>query len=114
VFKLDVEGYELQVLRGAARVLEQTEIVYCELSTENCHRFGSDPTEVEQLLVDAGFVFVKSDSTGGSEIVSKPYFANLAYEQLPPTGYNLVAVRPELAHKLVEALSSAAWVQWSA
>jgi len=113
LLKLDVEGYELQVLRGAARVLEDTEIVYCELSVGNCRRFGYEPSAVEQLLANAGFVFIRSGEGGGPTVVSEPYFASLSADQLPATGYNLVAVRPRVAGDLVELLSGAGWTHAS-
>jgi FkbM family methyltransferase len=109
LLKLDVEGYELQVLRGAHRLLAQTEVVYCELSVGNCRRFGYAPQEVEKLLADSGFVFIKTDARGGYEVTSKPYFAALTQSELPATGYNLVAVRPRVADPVVYALSSAGW-----
>jgi FkbM family methyltransferase len=109
LLKLDVEGYELQVLRGAQRVLNSTSIVYCELSTGNCRRYGYDPGEVEQLLADAGFVFVRTDAARQLTVTPDPHFSDLESHQLPATGYNLVAVRPSIARELVERLSAEGW-----
>jgi FkbM family methyltransferase len=109
LLKLDVEGYELQVLRGAERVLQSTTIVYCELSAGNCRRYGYEPIEVEQLLAGAGFVFVRTDAARKLTVTADPYYADLESDQLPATGYNLVAVRPDVANELVELLSAAGW-----
>lgn len=109
LLKVDVEGCELPVLRGAGALLEDTQIVYCELSTGNCRRFGYEPEEVERLLLEKGFYFIRSDEPGHPRITSRPYFASLAFENLPATGYNLVAVRPEVADEVLETLSAAGW-----
>jgi hypothetical protein len=106
LLKLDVEGYELPVLQGAAHTLEQTQIVYCELSTGNCRRFGYQPQEVEQLLVAKGFVFIQTGPAGEAVVTPDPYFASLPAESLPATGYNLVAVRPEVAEELLGMLAA--------
>ena len=106
MLKLDVEGYELPVLRGALRTLRQTDIVYCELSTGNCRRFGYQPQEVEQLLVGQGFVFIRTGAGGEAAVTASPYFASLPTESLPATGYNLVAVRPGVAQEVLQMLAA--------
>lgn len=106
LLKLDVEGYELPVLQGALRTLRQTDIVYCELSTGNCRRFGYQPQEVEQLLVGQGFVFIRTGAGGEAAVTASPYFASLPTESLPATGYNLVAVRPGVAQEVLQMLAA--------
>ncbi|MGB5695999.1 MAG: FkbM family methyltransferase [Polyangiales bacterium] len=110
LLKLDVEGYELPVLQGATAVLDHTEIVYCELSTGNCRRFGYAPREVEQLLLGKGFVFVRTGDAGKPAIVTSEYFSSLPDESLPATGYNLVAVRPSVAQEVLQMLSAEGWI----
>ena len=92
LLKIDVEGYELFVLRGAKQLLERTDIVYCELSTRNSARFGYLPSDAEQLLIEAGFVLVKQVEKGWA-LASDGLFKTLADSDLPATGYNLVAVK---------------------
>jgi FkbM family methyltransferase len=104
LLKLDVEGYELDVLRGATRVLAATRVVYCELSATNCARFGHAPRDVEELLAASGFVFVRRTGERWT-IAREPVFATLAADELPATGYNLVAVKPEHADVIVERLA---------
>jgi FkbM family methyltransferase len=106
LLKLDVEGYELPVLQGALRTLRETDIVYCELSTGNCRRFGYQPQEVEQLLVGQGFVFIRTGAGGEATVTASPYFASLPTESLPATGYNLVAVRPGVAQEVLQMLAA--------
>jgi FkbM family methyltransferase len=110
LLKVDVEGCELPVLQGAATLLVRTDIVYCELSTANCRRFGYEPEQVEQVLLEKGFVFIRADAQGRSQVTSHPYFASLAFEDLPATGYNLVAVRPGVADEVLKMLSAAGWL----
>lgn len=111
LLKIDVEGCELPVLQGAAAVLEETELVYCELSTGNCRRFGYEPVEVEQLLLQNGFVFVRADDRGQPVLTDHPYFSSLFFETLPATGYNLVAVRPQVSAEVLQTLSAEGWFE---
>lgn len=111
LLKLDVEGYELPVLRGAKRALEQTDIVYCELSPSNCERFGYEPLQVEQLLLDGGFVFIRTDTASEAAVTNRPYFSEMDAESLPATGYNLIAVRPAIAQEVLDALSEEGWLR---
>ncbi|MGB5812111.1 MAG: FkbM family methyltransferase [Polyangiales bacterium] len=109
LLKLDVEGYELPVLRGATDTLTQTDVVYCELSASNCARFEYAPEEVETLLLEAGFVFLRW--TNGFPVISDAaYFSSLPTEQIPATGYNLVAVRPSVTDEVIGRLRDARWV----
>ncbi len=109
LLKIDVEGYELPVLQGAARTLKQTDVVYCELSASNCARFGYKPSAVEELLLGAGFVFVRWVARK-PEISEVPYFASLAEADIPATGYNVVAVRPHVADEVLSRLAKSNWV----
>jgi len=90
LLKLDVEGYELQVLKGAARTLAITSVVYCELSEPNSARFGYHPREVEDLLLSHGFVFARADGAAWNIVRHRLYET---VEHMPRTGFNLVAVR---------------------
>ena len=109
LLKIDVEGSELPVLEGAAEVLAETDIVYCELSTGNCRRFGYEPQQVEQLLLEAGFVFIRRDDEGRPQVTKRAYFASLPTDALPATGYNLVAVRPGVSQEVLEMLGARGW-----
>lgn len=55
LLKLDVQGFELEVLRGAARVLSETEVVVCEVSFHPFQEGIPLAHEVVAALVDAGF-----------------------------------------------------------
>jgi FkbM family methyltransferase len=59
--KIDVEGHELAVLRGAERLLRggQVEYVLLELSSAVLERGGRSSGELIDLLTGAGFEFVR-------------------------------------------------------
>lgn len=96
LLKLDVEGFELAVLRGATHTLERTAIVYCELSDSNAARFGYEPRDAEQLLLDAGFVLAHQDEPGRYRLSTNTLFDHLAPAARPRTGYNVVAVKRQM------------------
>lgn len=53
--KIDVEGYELPALRGAARILERTDYVIFEAFAPNCIRYGYTLHELFNWLEARGF-----------------------------------------------------------
>lgn len=105
VLKLDVEGYEVGVLKGALATLARTDLVYCELSSSNLERFGGAPRDVEDLLLGQGFLLahrVGDEWRLGAQRV----FDRLSEGELPSTGYNLIACKPtfvpEFEHRIRE------------
>ena len=63
LLKIDVEGSELNVLKGASDVLARSACVNCELIDEHCRRYGHAMGDVIALLQRAGFItFVISES----------------------------------------------------
>jgi FkbM family methyltransferase len=82
LLKIDVEGYELFVLRGAATLLAGTECVYFECSEKGYARYGYGVSDVLSLLDREGFTVWEKGGAGLSPFVS-------------PRGdhQNLVAVR---------------------
>ncbi|MDA1008102.1 MAG: FkbM family methyltransferase [Planctomycetota bacterium] len=64
--KIDVEGHEHAVLRGAAQTIARWHPTICiELSTGMAQRSGSTPQEVLDLLLNAGYAFVSIDMKSG-------------------------------------------------
>lgn len=69
LLKLDVQGYELEVLRGATAVLEQVDALVVELSFERQYEGQPMFTEVLDALRDLGFgldvpIDVRRDEAG--------------------------------------------------
>jgi FkbM family methyltransferase len=58
VLKLDAEGHELEVLKGAADSLRDTAIVYCETSLGRRFDSGYSFQDINLFLTEKGFDFV--------------------------------------------------------
>jgi FkbM family methyltransferase len=85
LLKIDVEGYELSVLRGAGRILKFTQVVYFEVSEMMFRSFGYTVTDVFDCLHSVGFQLLK---------ISGPCtLANIDVTYVPSEVENLLAVR---------------------
>lgn len=65
LLKIDVEGYELSVLRGATQTLARTQRIYFEVSDDHFARFGYTTTDLLDLLRAQGFEIYRFDADGG-------------------------------------------------
>lgn len=93
LLKIDVEGYELMVLRGADEVLARTECVYFEANDAMFKDYGYETAAVIALLRAGGFrIFAESTEPALQEVP----------EGAPSPTKNLVAVRDaeDLARRL--------------
>ena len=54
--KLDVQGHELKVLKGAEKMLKNTLFILTELSNHSSYKGGAHYYEVDQVLRQNGFV----------------------------------------------------------
>ena len=54
LIKVDVEGYEMRVLKGAEKTLQQTQFLMIELNN-NTKKYGSSNADVENYLMTRGF-----------------------------------------------------------
>lgn len=54
MIKIDVEGYEMQVLKGATKTLENVKYLMIELNN-NTKKYGSNNMEVEKYIASLGF-----------------------------------------------------------
>jgi FkbM family methyltransferase len=55
LLKIDVEGYEVEVIRGAANTLKRTEAVLLEYSPAFLKECGHEPDELLNILGEEGF-----------------------------------------------------------
>jgi len=53
--KIDVEGFELEVLKSAGDLLGRIENIYVELHPEQLRALGQSPADVERLLEEKGY-----------------------------------------------------------
>ena len=86
LLKLDVEGYERQVLGGATETMAKTRCVYFEADRRLCARYGYDTNEVLDLLRISGFTIMRRDGER-STAVMRPG------ESCETAPKNLIAVR---------------------
>ena len=71
LLKLDVEGAELAVLRGATKTLARTEVIISELRVEHRHAGQSDMAAVMSYLAEQGFKLfdiIEMESTAGGPL----------------------------------------------
>jgi len=54
MIKIDVEGYEMEVLKGATKTLESVKYLMIELNN-NTKKYGSNNVEVEKHISSLGF-----------------------------------------------------------
>lgn len=58
IVKIDVQGAELDVLRGLGEVLDGIRSIYLEVHRDKCGRYGSTTEEIETFLRDAGYSLI--------------------------------------------------------
>ena len=54
MIKIDVEGYEMEVLKGATKTLESVQYLMIELNN-NTKKYGSSNIEIEKYMDSLGF-----------------------------------------------------------
>lgn len=55
LLKIDVEGFEMQVLEGAAEILNRVDCIYVEVLDHNLRKFGSSADSLLAFLQQHGF-----------------------------------------------------------
>ena len=61
---MDVQGYELEVLKGGTRVLEQVNYVYCEVNRDEVYENNAYVEEIDEFLAQYGMERMETDWAG--------------------------------------------------
>jgi len=61
---MDVQGYELEVLKGATKTLEQVDYVYCEVNRDEVYENNAYVEEIDEFLAGYGMERVETDWAG--------------------------------------------------
>ena len=86
--KIDVEGFEIDVLRGAARALAEHRIglIQIEWNEMSVSAIGTDRRPVAELLAGHGYRLYRPDVTGRLFPVEDPGFGADVFASLTPEG----------------------------
>jgi FkbM family methyltransferase len=79
--KIDTEGHELAVLRGATNLLAQTETVLAEVSIAPRFEGGYRFEDMIEFMQDAGFELMSIVNIGHATNELRPRFADLAFQR---------------------------------
>jgi hypothetical protein len=81
VMKVDVEGFELSVFRGAREIIRRDRPALCfEFDPANMTRKGSDPAELVQMLLDSGYQFAFHDRLAPAGLTAPQFCEHVARE----------------------------------
>jgi FkbM family methyltransferase len=61
---MDVQGFELEVLKGGTRVLEQVNYVYCEVNRDEVYENNAYVEEIDEFLAQYGMERMETDWAG--------------------------------------------------
>ena len=61
---MDVQGYELEVLKGATETLKQVNYVYCEVNRDEVYENNAYVEEIDEFLAGYGMERVETDWEG--------------------------------------------------
>lgn len=62
---MDVQGYELEVLKGGSKTLEHVDYVYCEVNRDEVYEGNAYIEEIDEFLSKYGMSRVETDWEGG-------------------------------------------------
>lgn len=79
LLKIDVQGYEYQVLKGAAQLLRHVEVILAEVMFEELYESQSTFDQLNDLLREHGFRYHGQYDQQFSPINGKPIFADLIF-----------------------------------
>jgi FkbM family methyltransferase len=76
LMKIDVEGYELFVIRGARKILSRCECVYIESYEEHFNKYGYTTSDMLNILENNGFYLYKRND-GRFMRINLPYVSDV-------------------------------------
>lgn len=71
---LDLQGMELDVLRGAPQTLADLDVVYCEVNVDELYRAGAPLPDLDAFLIGNGFECIEIVLAGGQRRYERPWF----------------------------------------
>lgn len=63
---MDVQGYELEVLKGATSILMNTDYIYCEVNRDEVYEGCAKVWELDAFLGELGFIRKETSWAGGT------------------------------------------------
>jgi FkbM family methyltransferase len=82
LLKLDVEGYELQAMRGATQILSKIKVVYFESAARSFEEMGYSLMDIILFLKKHGFTTYTQDEDFQLSEVESGYITKQRYENL--------------------------------
>ena len=82
LLKIDVEGYELFVLKGAEKTLKKVQLIYIEISEIQFKKYGYTCRDVFEFLAKYKFRFVRLEKGNILEEITVNYIPSLQYESI--------------------------------
>ena len=64
MLNIDVQGFELEVLKGAVKTLSSIDLIYTEINTEQVYKDCPDVSELDEFLIHHGFQRTLTKETG--------------------------------------------------
>jgi hypothetical protein len=61
---MDVQGFELEVLKGGTKTLEHVDYVYCEVNRDEVYENNALVEELDEFLGEYGMKRVETDWAG--------------------------------------------------
>ena len=82
LLKIDVEGFEMQVLQGAEKILNRVECIYIEVLEHTLQKFETSTTDVLELLKSHGFkcYYFKDDRSNVVAVTDRIQLGDLQNE----------------------------------
>jgi FkbM family methyltransferase len=96
LLKIDVEGYELFVIKGSLKVLEKTELIYFEYWDQLSRKYGYDRNELFAILEGSGFDIYMLPSNPSAIKQDLDNLRRVGRDTQFSEGLNLLAVKSHL------------------